>query len=144
MERAEWLKQMRTKAETLYDQISPQYWVTFGFYENETHLATALAKPGVAIFGPTDPARNGPYGDSLREMAFKFLPDRCGHWSTIPHSAHSASFSFGLQRTRASRSVFDSFVRSAMLRSEEGSFGSPTRSARSVPAGNALGRFPEL
>jgi heptosyltransferase-1 len=29
------------------------------------HLAAALAKPGVAIFGPTDPARNGPYGGSL-------------------------------------------------------------------------------
>lgn len=27
------------------------------------HLAAALMKPGVAIFGPTDPARNGPYGD---------------------------------------------------------------------------------
>lgn len=30
------------------------------------HLAAALGKPGVAIFGPTDPARNGPYGGSLR------------------------------------------------------------------------------
>jgi heptosyltransferase-1 len=30
------------------------------------HLAAALSKPGVAIFGPTDPARNGPYGGSLR------------------------------------------------------------------------------
>ena len=29
------------------------------------HLAAALNKPGVAIFGPTDPARNGPYGPSL-------------------------------------------------------------------------------
>ena len=29
------------------------------------HLAAALGKPGDAIFGPTDPARNGPYGDSL-------------------------------------------------------------------------------
>ena len=29
------------------------------------HLAAALGKPGVAIFGPTDPARNGPYGDSI-------------------------------------------------------------------------------
>ncbi|MBL8228116.1 MAG: glycosyltransferase family 9 protein [Bryobacterales bacterium] len=29
------------------------------------HLAAALAKPGVAIFGPTDPARNGPYGDHM-------------------------------------------------------------------------------
>jgi heptosyltransferase I len=26
------------------------------------HLAAALGRPGVAIFGPTDPARNGPYG----------------------------------------------------------------------------------
>jgi len=39
MERADWLKQMRTKAEDLYDRISPQYWVTFGLGENETHRA---------------------------------------------------------------------------------------------------------
>ena len=32
------------------------------------HLAAALNKPGVAIFGPTDPARNGPYGSSLRVL----------------------------------------------------------------------------
>ena len=32
------------------------------------HLAAALAKPGVAIFGPTDPARNGPYGGSLKVL----------------------------------------------------------------------------
>jgi heptosyltransferase-1 len=32
------------------------------------HLAAALAKPGVAIFGPTDPARNGPYGGSLHVL----------------------------------------------------------------------------
>ena len=32
------------------------------------HLAAALGKPGVAIFGPTDPARNGPYGASLRVL----------------------------------------------------------------------------
>jgi heptosyltransferase-1 len=30
------------------------------------HLAAALNKPGVAIFGPTDDARNGPYGGSLK------------------------------------------------------------------------------
>lgn len=29
------------------------------------HLAAALGKPGVALFGPTDPARNGPFGGSL-------------------------------------------------------------------------------
>ena len=29
------------------------------------HLAAALSKPGVAIFGPTDPALNGPYGGTF-------------------------------------------------------------------------------
>ncbi len=29
------------------------------------HLAAALGRPGVAVFGPTDPARNGPYGGSM-------------------------------------------------------------------------------
>ena len=32
------------------------------------HLAAALAKPGVALFGPTNPARHGPYGESLRVL----------------------------------------------------------------------------
>jgi heptosyltransferase-1 len=32
------------------------------------HLAAALGKPGVAVFGPTDPARNGPYGGSIRVL----------------------------------------------------------------------------
>jgi heptosyltransferase-1 len=32
------------------------------------HLAAALGKSGVAIFGPTDPARNGPYGTSMRVL----------------------------------------------------------------------------
>jgi heptosyltransferase-1 len=29
------------------------------------HLAAALGKPGVAIYGPTDPARNGPYDSAM-------------------------------------------------------------------------------
>jgi len=29
------------------------------------HLAAALGKPGVAIYGPTDPARHGPYGGTI-------------------------------------------------------------------------------
>lgn len=29
------------------------------------HLAAALERPGVAIYGPTDPARNGPYGTTF-------------------------------------------------------------------------------
>lgn len=32
------------------------------------HLACALQKPVVAIFGPTDPARNGPYGSPFRVL----------------------------------------------------------------------------
>ncbi len=32
------------------------------------HLGAALGRPGVAIFGPTDPARNGPYGGSFRVL----------------------------------------------------------------------------
>jgi|SRR5579863_96172 len=32
------------------------------------HLAAALGKPGVAIFGPTDPGRNGPYGDTIQVL----------------------------------------------------------------------------
>ena len=38
MERAEWLKKMRETSETVYDHLAPAYWVTFGFYHNETHL----------------------------------------------------------------------------------------------------------
>ncbi len=29
------------------------------------HIAAALGKPGVAIYGPTDPARNGPYRSNM-------------------------------------------------------------------------------
>ena len=32
------------------------------------HLAKALGRPGVAIFGPTDPRRNGPYGESIEVL----------------------------------------------------------------------------
>jgi len=36
-----------------------------GIDSGPMHLAAALDKPGVALFGPTDPARNGPYGKSF-------------------------------------------------------------------------------
>ncbi len=32
------------------------------------HLAAAVGALGVALFGPTDPARNGPYGDSIHVL----------------------------------------------------------------------------
>ena len=37
MERAEWLQQMRDKAEKLYDYFSPLYWVKYGRSVDETH-----------------------------------------------------------------------------------------------------------
>jgi len=37
MERAEWLKKMRTQAEALYDHLAPAYWVSSGLYANTTH-----------------------------------------------------------------------------------------------------------
>ncbi|MBV9158081.1 MAG: glycosyltransferase family 9 protein, partial [Acidobacteriaceae bacterium] len=36
-----------------------------GLDSGPVHLAAALHKPGVALFGPTDPARTGPYGGSM-------------------------------------------------------------------------------
>ncbi len=36
-----------------------------GIDSGPTHLAAAVGKPGVAIYGPTDPARHGPYGDTF-------------------------------------------------------------------------------
>lgn len=46
------------------------------------HLAAALRRPVVAIFGPTDPARNGPYGTAARVLRSPF--------STTDHSRHAA------------------------------------------------------
>lgn len=39
MERAQWLEKMRRMTEALYDRGSPQYWVTWGFTEDEMHRA---------------------------------------------------------------------------------------------------------
>ncbi len=39
-----------------------------GLDSGPVHLAAALSKPGIALFGPTDPARNGPYGGSIRSL----------------------------------------------------------------------------
>ena len=45
------------------------------------HLAAALERPVVGLFGPTDPARNGPYGTNARLL-------RHGS-SQLDHSRHS-------------------------------------------------------
>ncbi len=36
-----------------------------GLDSGPMHLAAALGKPGVALFGPTSPERNGPYGGTI-------------------------------------------------------------------------------
>ena len=42
--------------------------LTIGGDTGPLHLACALGKPVVGIFGPTDPARNGPYGVPFRAL----------------------------------------------------------------------------
>lgn len=39
-----------------------------GIDSGPLHLAAALGKPGVGVYGPTDPARNGPYGGSIEVL----------------------------------------------------------------------------
>ena len=39
-----------------------------GVDSGPVHLAAALGRPGVAIFGPTDPARNGPHSAAFRVL----------------------------------------------------------------------------
>jgi heptosyltransferase-1 len=39
-----------------------------GLDSGPLHLAALMNKPGIALFGPTDPARNGPHGGSIRVL----------------------------------------------------------------------------
>lgn len=39
-----------------------------GLDSGPLHLAALLGKPGIALFGPTDPARNGPHGSTIRVL----------------------------------------------------------------------------
>ncbi|HEY2012764.1 MAG TPA: glycosyltransferase family 9 protein [Bryobacteraceae bacterium] len=55
------------------------------------HIAAALGKPGVAIFGPTDPARNGPYGESLRVLRSPAAATTYKRGSTTDESMRSIS-----------------------------------------------------
>jgi heptosyltransferase-1 len=47
------------------------------------HLAAALRKPGVAIYGPTDPAVNGPYGGTLHVLRAPGAPTSYARETTI-------------------------------------------------------------
>jgi heptosyltransferase-1 len=50
------------------------------------HLAAALRKPGVAIYGPTDPAINGPYGGSMTVLRSPGAPTSYARESIIAES----------------------------------------------------------
>ncbi len=64
------------------------------------HLAAALGKPGVAIFGPTDEARNGPYGGSLKVLR---APGSAAHYQ--PGPKHSGAYVRGSEIDPAMRAV---------------------------------------
>ncbi len=55
------------------------------------HLAAALGKPGVAVFGPTDPARNGPYGGSLAVLRAANAPTTYKRGASIDASMRQIS-----------------------------------------------------
>ena len=50
------------------------------------HLAAALSKCGVAIYGPTSPARHGPYGGTIRVLR---IPDAVADYTrrSAPHAS---------------------------------------------------------
>jgi heptosyltransferase-1 len=64
------------------------------------HLAAALNKPGVAIFGPTDDARNGPYGGSLKILR---TPGSNAQYQSGP--THSGAYIRGLEIDPAMRAI---------------------------------------
>jgi len=55
------------------------------------HLAAALGKPGVAILGPTDPERNGPYGGSLKVLRSGRAHTSYKRHSSIDPSMHDVT-----------------------------------------------------
>jgi lipopolysaccharide heptosyltransferase I len=63
-------KQLRVHTSSLAGLIAATHRATavVGLDSGPLHLAAALQKPGVALFGPTDPARNGPYGGSMEVL----------------------------------------------------------------------------
>jgi heptosyltransferase-1 len=50
------------------------------------HLAAALHKPGVAVYGPTDPAVNGPYGGTLKVLRAAGAPTSYAREASIAPS----------------------------------------------------------
>jgi heptosyltransferase I len=60
--------------------------VVIGVDSGPLHLAAALNKSGVAIFGPTDPIRNGPYSGDFEVFRIPGAPTTHRRGSTIDSS----------------------------------------------------------
>jgi heptosyltransferase-1 len=60
--------------------------VVIGVDSGPLHLAAALNKSGVAIFGPTDPVRNGPYGGDFEVFRSPGAPTTHRRGTTIAAS----------------------------------------------------------
>jgi heptosyltransferase-1 len=60
--------------------------VVIGVDSGPLHLAAALNKSGVAIFGPTDPVRNGPYGGGFEVFRSPGAPTTHRRGTTIAAS----------------------------------------------------------
>ena len=61
-------------------------YAVVGVDSGPLHLAAALCKPGVAIYGPTNPARHGPYGGTIRVLR---SPDAVADYTrrAAPHAS---------------------------------------------------------
>jgi heptosyltransferase-1 len=62
-----------------------------GVDSGPVHLAAALGKPGVAIYGPTDPASHGPYGGTLRVLRSSSAVTSYNRRATDPGSMRAVS-----------------------------------------------------
>jgi len=60
--------------------------LVIGVDSGPLHLAAALGKSGVAIFGPTDPARNGPRGGNFQVLRAEGVPTTHKRGDTISES----------------------------------------------------------
>ncbi len=69
----------------LIDATRRSYAVV-GVDSGPLHLAAALSKPGVAVYGPTNPARHGPYGGTIRVLR---SPDAAADYTrrSQPHAS---------------------------------------------------------
>lgn len=64
-------------------------YAVVGVDSGPLHLAAALSKPGVAVYGPTNPGRHGPYGGTIRVLR---SPDAVADYTrrSEPHASMCA------------------------------------------------------